>query len=59
MNRLLSGVLIIALFVLILATQGCAVGSVTEFVPSLKYCDALDYSRRGKQFAVQASCELP
>ena len=32
---------------------------VPEFVPSLTYCDSLDYSRRGKDFAVQAMCKLP
>lgn len=40
-----------------LALSGC--GTVGSIVPSLKYCDSVDYSRRGEKVTLIAECEVP
>jgi hypothetical protein len=44
-------------WLLVLLLSGCA--SVSDFVPSLQYCDTLQYDRQGKDFVVMARCRVP
>lgn len=43
----------LALVCLLVVLSGCA---VSDFVPSLQYCDYIRYERQGTEFSVMAAC---
>ena len=49
--------ILLALAAVVVTLSGC--GTVGSVVPSLKYCDSVDYSRRGEKVTLMAECEVP
>lgn len=44
-------------YLLLLLLTGCA--QVSQIVPSLQYCDEIDYKRRGSDVELRAKCVAP
>ena len=55
-----AGTWLVLAFAAVVATlnTGCTT-TASLAVPSLKYCHAVDYTRRGENFTIQAACKMP
>jgi uncharacterized protein YceK len=47
----------LTLLLLTLTLSGCS--AVAEMIPSLKYCDKVDYQRNGVDIDIKAKCKAP